>query len=83
LLLIRRENHDVVSQAQRRGRQGRSPSIPIVVLTQSRDPQDIGPCCSLHADAYILKAARLRRLRRHDPQLTACGLGLMSLPPAP
>jgi CheY-like chemotaxis protein len=58
-------------------------SIPIVVLTQSRDPNDVERCYSLHANAYIVKPPDFDGYLNMIQQLTTWFLGLVALPPAP
>ena len=58
-------------------------SIPIVVLTQSRDPHDVERCYSLHANAYIIKPPDFDGYLNMIQQLTTWFLGLVALPPAP
>jgi CheY-like chemotaxis protein len=56
-------------------------SIPIVVLTQSQDPQDVERCYALHANAYIGKPPDFDGYLSMIRQLTTWFLGLISLPP--
>lgn len=58
-------------------------SIPIVVLTQSRDPNDVERCYSLHANAYIVKPPDFDGYLNMIQQLTTWFLGLVALPPVP
>lgn len=56
-------------------------SIPIVVLTTSRAPNDIERCYSLHANAYIFKPPDFDGFAGVIQQVATCFLGLISLPP--
>ena len=56
-------------------------SIPIVVLTTSRAPNDIRQCYSLHANAYIIKPPDFDGYADVIKQVATCFLGLISLPP--
>jgi CheY-like chemotaxis protein len=56
-------------------------SIPIVVLTTSRAPNDIQQCYSLHANAYIIKPPDFDGYADVIKQVATCFLGLISLPP--
>ena len=56
-------------------------SIPIVVLTTSRAPNDIERCYALHANAYILKPPDFDGFAGVIQQVATCFLGLISLPP--
>ena len=56
-------------------------SIPIVVLTTSRAPNDIRQCYSLHANAYIIKPPDFDGYADVIKQVATCFLDLISLPP--
>ena len=56
-------------------------SIPIVVLTTSRAPNDIQQCYSLNANAYIIKPPDFDGYADVIKQVATCFLGLISLPP--
>jgi CheY-like chemotaxis protein len=56
-------------------------SIPIVVLTTSRAPNDIERCYALHANAYIFKPPDFDGFAGVIQQVATCFLGLISLPP--
>lgn len=56
-------------------------TVPIVVLTTSRRPEDIQQCYSLHANAYIVKPADFDGFAHVIQQIVACFLSLISLPP--
>lgn len=56
-------------------------SIPIVVLTTSRAPNDIWQCYSLHANAYIIKPPDFDGYADVIKQVATCFLDLISLPP--
>jgi CheY-like chemotaxis protein len=58
-------------------------SIPIVILTQSRDPNNVEQCYSLHANAYIVKPPDFDGYLSMIQQLTTWFLGLVALPPDP
>jgi len=57
-------------------------AIPIVVLTTSQAPEDIKQCYVLHANAYIIKPPDFDGFAAVVQQITACFLGLVSLPPS-
>lgn len=56
-------------------------SIPVLMLTTSRAPDDIQRCYSRHANAYISKPPDFDGFADVIKQVTTCFLGLISLPP--
>jgi CheY-like chemotaxis protein len=55
-------------------------TIPVVVLTSSRSPNDILRCYSLHANAYVTKPKDFHGLSETIRQIAACFLDLIELP---
>jgi CheY-like chemotaxis protein len=55
-------------------------TIPVVVLTSSRSPNDIKQCYSLHANAYVTKPKDFDGLSGIIRQIAACFLDLIELP---
>ena len=55
-------------------------TIPVVVLTSSRSPEDIQRCYSLHANAYVTKPKDFDGISEVIRQITVCFLDLIDLP---
>jgi CheY-like chemotaxis protein len=55
-------------------------TIPVVVMTSSRSPNDIQRCYSLHANAYVTKPRDFDGMSEVIRQITACFLDLIELP---
>lgn len=55
-------------------------TIPVVVLTSSRSPQDIQRCYSLHANAYVTKPKDFDGMSEVIRQIAVCFLDLIELP---
>jgi len=55
-------------------------TIPVVVLTSSRSPNDIQRCYSLHANAYVTKPRDFDGVSEVIRQITARFLDLIELP---
>ena len=55
-------------------------TIPVVVLTSSRSPEDIRRCYSLHANAYVTKPKDFDGISEVIRQIAVCFLDLIELP---
>jgi CheY-like chemotaxis protein len=55
-------------------------TIPVVVLTASRSPNDIEQCFLLHASAYVTKPKDFDGMSEEIRKIAACFLDLIELP---
>jgi CheY-like chemotaxis protein len=55
-------------------------TIPVIVLTSSRSPEDIQRCYSLHANGYVTKPKDFDGMSEIIGQIAACFLDLIELP---
>jgi CheY-like chemotaxis protein len=55
-------------------------TIPVVVLTSSRSPNDIQRCYSLHANAYVTKPKDFDGMSEVMRRIAVCFLDLIELP---
>ena len=55
--------------------------IPVVILSSSRQPDDVQRSYAMHANAYIVKPADFDGFEDVVKRIDACFLGLIQLPP--